>query len=130
MVHVLIVDDDIEMRILLCAVLHYDGHSVQDAADGVEALAYLQASLVPLIVLLDWQMPRLDGFGVLRAVSADPALASLHRFVLVTASELPQDHERLALLDDLQVPVIQKPFDIAAISEVVASVGAIQAAVI
>lgn len=119
MVNVLVVDDDPNMRMLLRVVLHYDGHTIQEASDGVEGLACIQDSQVSLVVLLDWQMPRLDGFGVLRAVAANPALAALHRFVLVTATDLAQDQERLALLEDLRVPVIQKPFDIAAISQAV-----------
>lgn len=130
MAHVLLVDDDVEMRILLRAVLHYDGHTIQEASDGMEALACLRTSSVPLVVLLDWQMPRLDGLGVLHAVAADPHLVSLHRFVLVTGSDLPRDQEHFAVLEHLQVPVIQKPFDITEISQVVVCAGATRAAAI
>ena len=116
---VLLVDDDPELRCLVHAVLQYDGHTILEASDGVEALATLEASTTPLIVLLDWQMPHVDGFDVLRAVAADPRLNALHRFVLVTAADWQQDPEHTALLEQLRVSVIQKPFDIALMSEVV-----------
>lgn len=119
MAHVLLVDDDPTLRSLLHALLQGDGHTILEASDGVEALAALEASEVPLIVLLDWQMPRLDGFGVLRAVAADPHLRALHRFVLVTAADWQQDPEHTALLEQLHVPVIPKPFDIAEMSALV-----------
>lgn len=116
MAHVLLVDDDPHLRYLLHAVLQGDGHTVLEASDGVEALATLEESVAPLIVLLDGQMPRLDGFSVLRAVAADPRLRALHRFVLVTAADWQQDPEHTRLLEHVQVPVIPKPFDLATIS--------------
>lgn len=119
MAQVLLVDDDPALRGLLHAVLRGDGHKILEASDGAEALATLGESVAPLIVLLDWQMPRLDGFGVLRAVAADPRLRALHRFLLVTAADWQDDPEHTALLEQLHVPVIPKPFDLAAMSEVV-----------
>lgn len=119
MAQVLLVDDDPALRRLLHALLQGDGHMILEAADGVEALATLEGSMAPLIVLLDWQMPRLDGFGVLRAVAADPRLRALHRFVLVTAADWQQDHELTVVLEQLQVPVLPKPFDLAIVSQVV-----------
>ena len=119
MARVLLVDDDPALRGLLHAVLQDDGHMILEASDGAEALATLGESVAPLIVLLDWQMPKVDGFGVLRAVAADGHLRALHRFVLVTAADWQHDPEHTMLLEQLQVPVIPKPFDIAAMSEVV-----------
>lgn len=119
MAHVLLVDDDPDLRRLLNVVLHFDGHTILEASDGEEALAIVEGSATPLIVLLDWQMPHLDGFGVLRAIANDPCLAAMHRFVLVTAADWQHDPEHIALLEQLHVPVISKPFDIASIGEVV-----------
>lgn len=123
--HFLIVDDDPAMRTLLRMVLRADGRcirSIREAPDGLQALDVLQASAVPLIVLLDWQMPRLDGRGVLRAVAADPRLAMTHRFVLVTATDVAGNCEDAALLRDLQVPIIRKPFDLDTVFTVVADI--------
>lgn len=46
-------------------------------------------------------------------------LAALHRFVLVTAGDWQQDLEHISLLEQLQIPVIPKPFDIGVVSQVV-----------
>lgn len=119
MAQILLVDDDRAVRCLLRAVLQDDGHTILEAADGAEALAALGESVAPLVVLLDWQMPRVDGFGVLRAVAADGHLRAVHRFVLVTAANWQHDPEHTALLEQLQVPVIPKPFDIAMMSVMV-----------
>ena len=125
-VHFLIVDDDPALRSLLRLVLGEDGRSrsIREAPDGMQALDVLRASTVPLIVLLDWQMPWLDGGGVLRAVAAEPRLAMMHHFVLVTGADMTAidvagDCEINTLLRDLQVPVIRKPFDLTTVFAVV-----------
>jgi two-component system chemotaxis response regulator CheY len=120
----LIVDDDPAIRLLLRTALEGDGHCVRDVPDGMQALERLRASAVPLIVLLDWHMPQLDGRGVLRAVTAEPQLAAMHRFVLVTADDGQRDGESAALLRELQVPVIPKPFDLQAVLDVIAEIAA------
>lgn len=118
-VHFLIVDDDPAIRSLLRMALREDGCSIRDVPDGMRALDVLRASTVPLIVLLDWQMPRLDGWGVLRAVAAEPRLAMTHRFVLITASDVAGDCGSAALLRDLRVPVICKPFDLTTVFAII-----------
>ncbi len=119
-VHFLIVDDDPNIRSLLSMALCAEDRHIRDVPDGLLALEALRASAVPLIVLLDWQMPRLDGEGVLRAVAAEPQLATMHRFVLITANDVTRDGEITTLLRDLQAPVIRKPFDLNTLFEVVA----------
>lgn len=119
MAQVLLVDDDAALRTLLHTLLQDDGHTLLEATDGVEALVALRASAVPLVVVLDWQMPRLDGFGVLRAAAADPYLRAQHRFVLVTAADWWHDPAHTALLEQLHVPVLTKPFDLVELSVLV-----------
>src|SRR5262249_34206698 len=53
-----------------------DAYDVEAAVDGVEALRAM-AACRPELVLTDVMMPRLDGFGVLRAVRADPKLRDI-----------------------------------------------------
>ena len=122
--HFLIVDDDPDIRALLRMALRADCRSIRsirEASDGRQALEVLRTSAVPLIVLLDWQMPRLDGRGVLRAVAAEPQLqlAMMHRFVLITANDVEGDGEITTLLRELQVPVIRKPFNLKTVFAVV-----------
>jgi DNA-binding response OmpR family regulator len=64
---VLVADDDAAMRALFATILKPQGFAVAEAADGVEALEQAQR-LAPAILLLDMEMPRLDGFGVLEAL--------------------------------------------------------------
>jgi diguanylate cyclase (GGDEF)-like protein len=58
---ILIVDDDRTMRLLLRHALERDGYSVEEAGDGLEALA-LFTTCDPDIVLMDAAMPEMDGF--------------------------------------------------------------------
>jgi type II secretory ATPase GspE/PulE/Tfp pilus assembly ATPase PilB-like protein/ActR/RegA family two-component response regulator len=63
----LVADDDPAMRVLIATILKAQGFEVAEAADGLEALDQAQR-LNPAILLLDMDMPRLDGFGVLEAL--------------------------------------------------------------
>jgi CheY-like chemotaxis protein len=62
---ILVVDDDPPIRRLLSFLLSDASHTVETAADGVEALEHLQ-SAPPDLLLLDLNMPRLGGLDVLR----------------------------------------------------------------
>ena len=64
---ILVVDDEISFREMLTALLKPEGYSVVTAADGVEAINFLQSSVFDL-VLLDIKMPRVDGIEVLRFI--------------------------------------------------------------
>lgn len=61
----LIVDDEDNLRSMLAAALEHHGFDVEDAADGMAALAALP-QVQPDLVVLDVMMPELDGFEVLR----------------------------------------------------------------
>ena len=69
MAHVLIVDDEINIRRVLAAMLKRDGYEVTAAADGEQALAVMARTPVQVVVT-DLVMPRLDG-RVDRAVRRD-----------------------------------------------------------
>jgi len=64
---VLIADDDPAMRLLVMTIMKSQGFDVAEAVDGLDALDQAQR-LAPAILLLDMDMPRLDGFGVLDAL--------------------------------------------------------------
>ena len=63
----LIADDDEIMRVLLETVTRSCGHEVTTARDGEEAWAIYQRDRQPLVIL-DWQMPRMDGLEVCRRI--------------------------------------------------------------
>jgi CheY-like chemotaxis protein len=110
--HVLIVDDEPDIRETLRDLLTDEGYLPAEAENGQQALALIRASAEPLIVLLDYRMPRMSGDEVLRAVAADPELAARHAFVLVTANVLPAQPEFAELLASLSVPIVRKPFSL------------------
>ena len=72
---VLVVDDDPAARDLLSRFLVREGFAASTAADGQTGLA-LARSLRPRAILLDVEMPRMDGWSVLHALRSDPDLAA------------------------------------------------------
>jgi signal transduction histidine kinase/DNA-binding response OmpR family regulator len=72
---VLVVDDNADMRDYIVSLLEQD-YAVTWAADGVEALDRAREK-APDLVLTDVMMPRLDGFGLLAALHADPATTGI-----------------------------------------------------
>jgi CheY-like chemotaxis protein len=109
---VLVVDDDEGIRETLRFLLEDAGHDVLEATDGFAALRVLRASAEPLVVLLDFMMPGLDGAGVLRAVAQDATLAGMHSYIVITADARAANLLTASLPPRLSVPVIRKPFDI------------------
>lgn len=79
---VLVVDDQDSMRQLLCATLRGLGITrIHNAEDGVRALAQLQAHPADL-VLLDAEMPRMNGVETLAAIRSSPDLRELKVIVI------------------------------------------------
>jgi two-component system, chemotaxis family, chemotaxis protein CheY len=115
--HILVVDDESDIRRILRALLEEEGYTVSEAVDGADGLAVIRASAHPLIVLLDYKMPRMNGAEMLRAVMADPQLAGRHAFIFVTANLLAFSPELLQLLTAAAIPVIEKPFSISVLLE-------------
>ena len=112
----LVVDDEREIAEVLAEILTGDGHQVDIAADGAEALERLPARSYDLI-LSDVKMPRLDGPGLLREIERRyPALA--RRFVFITGDELST--QTGTLLESLRKPRLKKPFDVTAVRRTVA----------
>jgi CheY-like chemotaxis protein len=92
MKQVLVVDDKASSRELIRTVLESSGYAVSEAADGREALRVAQ-QVSPDLILLDLQMPALDGFGALEQLRADPRFAALP-IVALTASAMHGDREK------------------------------------
>jgi nitrogen regulation protein NR(I) len=68
--HVLIVDDELNIRRVLAALLRREGHEVSTAGDGEQALAVLQRAPVHVVVT-DLVMPRMGGMDLLKRVSVE-----------------------------------------------------------
>ena len=104
---VLVVEDDADIRELIKTRLRLAGFAVTTARDGVEALELLQ-TLSPAAMVLDLNMPRLDGFGVLSALQLNTHTARLPVMVL-TARNAPDDVKRVMELGARDY--LAKPFN-------------------
>ena len=67
---ILVVDDELNMRLVLKALLNKEGYDVATASDGIEALKILKSGGVEVVVT-DLKMPKLDGVGLLERVIRD-----------------------------------------------------------
>ncbi len=83
---VLTVDDSRTMRDMLMLALKDAGYRVVQAEDGVHGLEVLQAER-PDIVITDINMPRMDGFGFIEGMRADPDHKATPVLVLTTESD-------------------------------------------
>lgn len=93
MTMVLVVDDAADIRLLQRAVLGRCGFSVVEASGGPDALAALSVDPLPDAVVLDVQMPVMDGWETLAAIRADPRLVGVP-VIMCTVKARPADTER------------------------------------
>jgi CheY-like chemotaxis protein len=106
---VLVVDDDVDLRESVHELLTERGYRVETAADGAEALAWLEKSqMTPCVALIDLMMPGMDGFTLRARMSADPHLADIPVVVVTGAGVLAE--QRAA---ELNAKVLRKPVTMA-----------------
>ncbi|MET3715752.1 chemosensory pili system protein ChpA (sensor histidine kinase/response regulator) [Pseudomonas sp. PvP001] len=91
---VLVVDDSVTVRKVTSRLLERHGMQVLTAKDGVDAMALLQ-EYSPDILLLDIEMPRMDGFEVARRVRRHPTLR--HLPIIMITSRTGQKHRERAM---------------------------------
>jgi DNA-binding response OmpR family regulator len=106
--HVLIAEDDRATGQILARTLQRWHHETTVVADGAEAWQHLRATSGPMLAILDWMMPELDGPDVCRKVRAERPDANMY-LLLVTARESRGDV--IAGLDAGADDYIIKPFD-------------------
>lgn len=89
--HILLVDDDDNVRKALRRILELDGHRVEVARDGLEGVELARAT-APEVAFIDIRLPGIDGHEVARRLRA--ALGSRVLLVALTAHGLEQDRRR------------------------------------
>jgi len=109
---VLIVDDEVNLRTTLAAILRTRGCDTLEAADGSEAYKILQTQ-TPDLIFCDWKMPQVGGDEVLRYMRNDLRLASIPVIVITAfgSSHTAIEAVRLGAYD-----FVTKPFDLQEIS--------------
>ncbi len=120
---VMIVDDSVTVRKVTSRLMERQGWEVTTAKDGLDAMNQLQ-DIYPDIVLLDIEMPKMDGFEVLKSVRGDPRLEKLP--IIMITSRTGEKHKQQAL--ELGVnQYLGKPFQennlLSTIDEVLAAAG-------
>ncbi|MDP1971885.1 response regulator [Sediminibacterium sp.] len=86
---ILIADDDEINRVILKHMLKYVNVDITCVADGEEAMAYLNEDLNrKVILLLDLNMPNMDGNEVIARVNMEPSFKSRIRIIVITANLL------------------------------------------
>jgi DNA-binding response OmpR family regulator len=103
---ILVVDDEAHIVQVVALKFRNAGFEVETASDGDEALAFLKRSPVDVVVT-DLQMPAMSGIELARAMSADPALASIPVLMLTARGHLLREGEA----DSANIArVVHKPF--------------------
>lgn len=105
---ILVVEDDVDNRTLLCKLLEAQGYEVFEAGDGGEAIEITE-SKKPDLVLMDMGLPSVSGFEATEAIKSQPVLRDIP-IVALTAFAMEQDRKRVlaAGCDGF----ISKPYDI------------------
>jgi two-component system response regulator MprA len=109
--NVLVIEDDPDIRAAIADALTYEGHSVVEAADGIEGLEHAHEHR-PDLILLDLMMPRMDGWAFRDAQQHDAGLADVP-VVIVSACMADEVHSLGA------VGHLHKPFNMDELLEVV-----------
>jgi len=117
---ILTIDDSRTMRDMLMLALSGAGYRVIQAVDGVDGLETLSAEGAD-IVITDINMARLDGFGFIEGMRADPANRSIPVLVLTTESDAAKKQRAR---DAGATGWIVKPFDPVKLIEAVRRVAA------
>ena len=90
---ILVVDDSLTVRKFTTRLLVREGYQVITAKDGVEALEHL-VDVVPDVMLVDIEMPRMDGFDLTRNIRADERLK--HIPIIIITSRTADKHRHYA----------------------------------
>ncbi len=116
---ILYVEDNAANLALVRKVLeHASQYEVIGAITGEEGLDAARAH-APALILLDLDLPGIDGFELARLLQADPALAAIPR-VAISASVMKQERDQAIAVGCVRF--IEKPFDIAELRAVVEQV--------
>lgn len=111
---ILIVEDNAQNRLLMVDILVAHGYEVLEARDGEEGIASARRDR-PDLILLDMQMPVMDGLQAARILKADPQTSAI-KILAVTSFAMKGDRERILAagvdeymakpIDTRQLPII------------------------
>lgn len=103
----MVIDDSRAMRIMLGRQLQELGYRVDDAPDGRQALGLLADGSGRHLIVVDWNMPEMNGLEFITALRADPRHGTVRLLVVTSESEMTQMTSALAAGAD---EYLMKPF--------------------
>jgi two-component system chemotaxis response regulator CheY len=103
----LVVDDSSAMRAFLKMILKAAGFEVSEARNGKEGLKALALAVPPELILLDWNMPVMDGFQMLQQLRADVRCNQVKVMMVTTETEVAEMSRALGAGAD---EYVMKPF--------------------
>jgi two-component system chemotaxis response regulator CheY len=122
--HALVVDDSRAMRSILARLMNGLGFEVSQAGDGAQALEVLDSGVRPDVVLVDWNMPVMDGLTFIKTVRGREDLRDMALMMVTTESEQAQIVRALAAGAH---EYVIKPFSDEVIAEKLALLGLVAA---
>jgi two-component system chemotaxis response regulator CheY len=104
----LVVDDSRAIRRIITNMLVKLGYEVHQAEHGIDALQRLEEIGAPDILLVDWNMPEMNGIQLIKAVRADPRYSDMPIMMVTTETEM--DRMAQAFIAGAN-EYVMKPFD-------------------
>src|SRR5437763_16236819 len=93
----MVIDDSRAMRMILRRIAVNLGFEVCEAGNGKEAMEFLAiTNELPVVALIDWNMPEMNGLEFVTAVRAEPRLREMTLMMVTTESEQSQIVRALA----------------------------------
>jgi two-component system, chemotaxis family, chemotaxis protein CheY len=108
---VLVVDDAATVRMYHRAILEAGGFAVEEAANGLEGLEKALSTAFDL-VLVDVNMPKMDGYSLVRALRGQPSTASLPAILISTEAEAADARQGYAAGANLYLVKPVRPDDL------------------
>jgi two-component system chemotaxis response regulator CheY len=119
----MVVDDSRAIRMILSRTLGELGYEVCQAPNGKEALAMIDRENGISLVLVDWNMPEMNGLELIKRLRADARYASVQLMMVTTETEIPQ---MVAAMEAGANEYVMKPFTRDAIADKLRIMGVIQ----
>jgi two-component system chemotaxis response regulator CheY len=120
MMRALVVDDSRAMRMIIRGILKELDFAILEAGNGREALEKLAAAEAVNLVLVDWNMPEMNGLDFVKAFRSDGAQADVKVIMVTTETEMPRVAAALEAGAD---EYLMKPFTKDALREKLSMMG-------
>lgn len=117
---VCVIEDDDAIRDTLRMLFEEEGYPVVEAADGLAGYRLLTETDQRLIAVVDHKMPHMDGCDLLERLEQDATMRARHTYIMLSASPKQAEEDCGETLEELEAPLVPKPFSIDEVLDAVA----------